>query len=68
MYSDSLEETVKSLLQLLGKLNRPNLTVVEEKLLTLSMEISPQRDSKEVKLYEGCGKTFRNWCPVLCQL
>ncbi|NEU78088.1 hypothetical protein [Nostoc sp. UIC 10630] len=35
IYSDSLEETVKSLLQLLGKLNRPNLTVVEEKLLTL---------------------------------
>ncbi|MEH2041248.1 hypothetical protein [Nostoc sp.] len=35
MYSDSLEETVKSLLQLLGKVNRPYLTAVEEKLLTL---------------------------------
>ncbi|WP_269141712.1 hypothetical protein [Nostoc sp. NZL] len=35
MYSDTLEETVKSLLQLLGKLNRPYLTAVEEKLLTL---------------------------------
>ncbi|MBD2525689.1 hypothetical protein [Nostoc sp. FACHB-133] len=35
VYSDSLEETVKSLLQLLGKLNRPYLTAVEEKLLTL---------------------------------
>nr|WP_322712705.1 hypothetical protein [Nostoc sp. ChiSLP03a]MDZ8213919.1 hypothetical protein [Nostoc sp. ChiSLP03a] len=28
-------ETVKSLLQLLGKLNRPYLTAVEEKLLSL---------------------------------
>jgi hypothetical protein len=35
VYSDLLEETVKSLLQLLGKLNRPYLTAVEEKLLTL---------------------------------
>ncbi|MEH2228766.1 MAG: hypothetical protein V7K71_03860 [Nostoc sp.] len=35
VYSDSLEETVKSLLQSLGKLNRPYLTVVEDKLLTL---------------------------------
>ncbi|MBD0390455.1 MAG: hypothetical protein ICV54_29155, partial [Nostoc sp. C3-bin3] len=35
VYSDSLEETVKSLLQSLGKLNRPYLTAVEEKLLGL---------------------------------
>ncbi|MBW4429119.1 MAG: hypothetical protein KME50_33135 [Nostoc desertorum CM1-VF14] len=35
IYSDSLEDTVKSLLQLLGKVNRPYLTAVEEKLLTL---------------------------------
>jgi hypothetical protein len=35
VYSDSLEETVKSLLQWLGKLNRPYLTVVEEKLLSV---------------------------------
>ena len=35
VYSDLLEETVKSLLQLLGKLNRPYLTAVEEKLLSL---------------------------------
>ncbi|MHC5825035.1 MAG: hypothetical protein ACYT04_56620 [Nostoc sp.] len=35
VYSDSLEETVKSLLQSLGKLNRPYLTTVEEKLLSL---------------------------------
>ncbi|MBW4458481.1 MAG: hypothetical protein KME55_41185 [Nostoc indistinguendum CM1-VF10] len=35
VYSNSLEETVKSLLQALGKLNRPYLTAVEEKLLTL---------------------------------
>ncbi len=35
VYSDSLEETVKSLLQSLGKLNRPYLTVVEEKLLSV---------------------------------
>jgi hypothetical protein len=35
VYSDSLEETVKSLLQSLGKLNRPYLTAVEEKLLSL---------------------------------
>ncbi len=33
VYSDSLEETVKNLLQSLGKLNRPYLTAVEEKLL-----------------------------------
>ncbi|MEJ6485293.1 hypothetical protein N0Y54_28970 [Nostoc punctiforme UO1] len=33
VYSDSLEETVKSLLQSLGKVNRPYLTAVEEKLL-----------------------------------
>ncbi|WP_234017219.1 hypothetical protein [Nostoc sp. 'Lobaria pulmonaria (5183) cyanobiont'] len=35
VYSDSLEETLKSLLQSLGKLNRPYLTAVEEKLLVL---------------------------------
>ncbi|MGJ5632979.1 hypothetical protein [Nostoc sp. CALU 1950] len=35
VYSDSLEETVKSLLQLLGKVNRPYLTAVEEKLLSV---------------------------------
>ncbi|MHC5917518.1 MAG: hypothetical protein ACYTXE_42560 [Nostoc sp.] len=35
VYSDSLEETVKSLLQLLGKVNRAYLTTVEEKLLGL---------------------------------
>ncbi|MCC5670903.1 hypothetical protein LC653_45950 [Nostoc sp. CHAB 5784] len=35
MYSDSLQETVKSLLQSLGKLNRPYLTAVEEKLLSV---------------------------------
>ena len=35
IYLDSLEETVKSLLQLLGKVNRPYLTAVEEKLLGL---------------------------------
>lgn len=35
VYSDLLEETVKSLLQVLGKVNRPYLTAVEEKLLTL---------------------------------
>ncbi|MEH1770982.1 MAG: hypothetical protein V7K76_26430 [Nostoc sp.] len=35
VYSSSLEETVKSLLQLLGKVNRPYLTVVEEKLLSV---------------------------------
>jgi hypothetical protein len=33
VYSDSLEETVKSLLQWLGKVNRPYLTELEEKLL-----------------------------------
>ncbi|WP_193199923.1 hypothetical protein [Nostoc sp. MG11] len=35
VYSDSLEETVKNLLQSLGKLNRPYLTVMEEKLLSV---------------------------------
>ncbi|WP_375511945.1 hypothetical protein [uncultured Nostoc sp.] len=35
IYSDLLEETVKNLLQSLGKLNRPYLTAVEEKLLGL---------------------------------
>ncbi|MEH2093301.1 MULTISPECIES: hypothetical protein [unclassified Nostoc] len=35
VYSDSLEETVKSLLQSLGKVNRPYLTAMEEKLLTV---------------------------------
>ena len=35
IYSDLLEETVKSLLQSLGKLNRPYLTTVGEKLLSL---------------------------------
>ncbi|MBD2536985.1 hypothetical protein H6G97_50405 [Nostoc flagelliforme FACHB-838] len=35
VYSNSLEETVKSLLQSLGKLNRPYLTAVEEKLLSV---------------------------------
>ncbi|MBE9037202.1 hypothetical protein [aff. Roholtiella sp. LEGE 12411] len=35
VYSDSLEVTVKSLLQSLGKLNRAYLTAMEEKLLTL---------------------------------
>ncbi len=35
VYSDSLEETVKSLLQSLGKVNRPYLTGVEEKLLSV---------------------------------
>ncbi|MBN3923755.1 MAG: hypothetical protein HWQ37_11515, partial [Nostoc sp. NMS4] len=35
VYSDSLEETVKSLLQSLGKLNRSYLTAVEEKLLSV---------------------------------
>jgi hypothetical protein len=35
VYSDSLEETVKSLFQSLGKVNRPYLTAVEEKLLSL---------------------------------
>jgi hypothetical protein len=38
MYSDALEETVKSLLQSLGKLNRPYLTAVEEKLLSVIEE------------------------------
>lgn len=33
IYSDSLEDTVKNLMQSLGKLNRPYLTSVEEKLL-----------------------------------
>ena len=31
VYSSSLEETVKSLLQSFGKLNRPYLTALEEK-------------------------------------
>ena len=35
VYSDLLEETVKNLLQSLGKLNRPYLTAVEEKLLSV---------------------------------
>ncbi|WP_313890024.1 MULTISPECIES: hypothetical protein [Nostoc] len=35
IYSDSLEETVKNLLQSLGKLNRAYLTAVEEKLLSV---------------------------------
>jgi hypothetical protein len=35
VYSDSLEETVKSLLQSLGKVNRPYFTGVEEKLLNV---------------------------------
>jgi hypothetical protein len=35
VYSDSLEETVKSLLQSLGKLNGLYLTPVEEKLLSV---------------------------------
>jgi len=34
IYSDSLEDTVKNLLQSLGKLNRPYFTAVEEKLLS----------------------------------
>ncbi|MBD2248978.1 hypothetical protein [Nostoc sp. FACHB-888] len=35
VYSNSLEETVKNLLQSLGKVNRPYFTAVEEKLLKL---------------------------------
>ncbi|WP_375512238.1 hypothetical protein [uncultured Nostoc sp.] len=35
IYSDSLEETVKNLLQSLGKVNRPYLTAVEKKLLNV---------------------------------
>ncbi|MFN6569892.1 hypothetical protein [Dendronalium sp. ChiSLP03b] len=35
IYSNSLEETVLNLLQSLGKLNRPYLTAVEEKLLSV---------------------------------
>ncbi|MDZ7950820.1 hypothetical protein [Nostoc sp. DedQUE09] len=35
VYSDSLEETVKNLLQSLGKVNRPYFTAVEEKLLSV---------------------------------
>jgi hypothetical protein len=35
IYSDSLEETVKNLLQSLGRLNRSYLTAVEEKLLSV---------------------------------
>ncbi|WP_242058156.1 MULTISPECIES: CRISPR-associated endonuclease Cas2 [Nostoc] len=36
IYFDALEETVKNLLQSLGKLNDLYLTIVEEKLLSLS--------------------------------
>ncbi|BDI20578.1 hypothetical protein ANSO36C_63800 (plasmid) [Nostoc cf. commune SO-36] len=43
VYSDSLEETVKSLLQLLGKVNRAYLTAVEEKLLNV-LESEYRRD------------------------
>jgi len=35
VYSSALEETVRNLLQSLGKVNRPYLTGVEEKLLGL---------------------------------
>jgi hypothetical protein len=35
VYSNLLEETVKNLLQSLGKLNRPYLTAMEEKLLSV---------------------------------
>ncbi|MBG1245443.1 hypothetical protein F8R90_31110 [Nostoc sp. NZL] len=35
VYSDSLKETVRNLLQSLGKVNRAYLTAVEEKLLML---------------------------------
>ncbi|MBG1268984.1 hypothetical protein [Nostoc sp. WHI] len=42
IYSDSLEETVKSLLQSLGKVNRPYLTAVEDKLLNL-LELEYER-------------------------
>jgi hypothetical protein len=35
VYSSGLEETVKNLLQSLGKVNRPYLTAVEEKLLSV---------------------------------
>jgi hypothetical protein len=35
VYSNSLEETVKNLLQSLGKVNRPYFTGVEEKLLNV---------------------------------
>ncbi|MCC5668267.1 hypothetical protein LC653_31510 [Nostoc sp. CHAB 5784] len=35
VYSSGMEETAKNLLQLLGKLNRPYLTAVEEKLLSV---------------------------------
>ncbi|MCC5611860.1 hypothetical protein LC612_35300 [Nostoc sp. CHAB 5834] len=35
VYSSALEETVKNLLQSLGKVNRPYLSAVEEKLLSL---------------------------------
>ncbi|MEH1825881.1 MAG: hypothetical protein V7L22_11035 [Nostoc sp.] len=43
VYSDSLEDTAKNLLQLLGKVNRPYLTELEEKLLSLL--------ESEVKVY-----------------
>lgn len=35
VYSDSLEDTAKNLLQLLGKLTQTYLTAVEEKLLSV---------------------------------
>ncbi|WP_263432608.1 hypothetical protein [Nostoc sp. MS1] len=35
IYSDSWEETVKNLLHSWGKLNRPYLTAVEDKLLSI---------------------------------
>ncbi|MHC5770630.1 MAG: hypothetical protein ACYTXI_34630 [Nostoc sp.] len=44
VYSNSLEETVKSLLQLLGKVNRPYLTAVEEKLLSV-LESEYEKDN-----------------------
>ncbi|MFN6567174.1 hypothetical protein [Dendronalium sp. ChiSLP03b] len=44
IYSDSLEETVRNLLQSLGKLNRPYLTAVEEKLLNV-LESEYRKDS-----------------------
>ncbi|MEH2382871.1 MAG: hypothetical protein V7K27_28965 [Nostoc sp.] len=44
VYSDSLEETVKNLLQSLGKVNRPYLTGVEEKLLSV-VELEYEKDN-----------------------
>ncbi|MCF2151917.1 hypothetical protein IQ276_037040 [Desmonostoc muscorum LEGE 12446] len=35
VYSSGLEESVQKFLEMLGKLNRPYLTTVEEKLLSL---------------------------------